>query len=99
MEDWIRVLKEKLSDDRIELPDNAWELFEANYLAPKKRSKAFSIIIAATAITAAALASIVFLRHAEDNVMTPLESPVSPSELLADTYRTKKIKKLLSYFL
>ena len=78
MEDWIRVLKEKLSDDRIELPDNAWELFEANYLAPKKRSKAFSIIIAATAITAAALASIVFLRHAEDNVMTPLESPVSP---------------------
>ena len=91
MEDWIRVLKEKLSDDRIELPDNAWELFEANYLAPKKRSKAFSIIIAATAITAAALASIVFLRHAEDNVMTPLESPVSPSELLADTYSTKKI--------
>lgn len=78
MEDWVKAIKNKLLDDQIELPPDDWELFEARYLAPKRRRWTIPLGVVLVSAAAAAVALVIINKPAKDTLYKQIpSSPVT----------------------
>ena len=79
MDEWLKIIGERLREAQVPLPVDDWEMFEANMKAKKRHSSFVRWVAAAASLVAAAAVTAFFLpKKSVEEVIEKMVSPVSP---------------------